>query len=124
MITPEERQEIIDASVEKTLLMIPETIGNLMEKHGFFAKANAEFYKKYPEFKGKTDIVASVVEMTEGKNPLEDYEKLLEKAVPEIRKRIATVKDMDVKTVPSTPNRDFRNIDIPQAERPSLHGVL
>lgn len=124
MITPEERQEIIDAAVEKTLLMIPETIGNLMTKHTYYAKANVAFNKKYPEFKGKADIVASVVEMTEGKNPVEDYEKLLEKAVPEIRKRIATVKNMDVKTVSSTPKRDFQNIDIPQAERPSLHGVL
>ena len=89
MITEEEKQEIINKAVEKSLLMIPEVVGNMMAQHAILSKTNTDFYAAYPEFKDHKSIVASVVEMEETKNPTTKYEDLLKNAVPEIKKRIA-----------------------------------
>lgn len=107
MITEEEKQEIINAAVEKALLMIPEVVGNMMANHATFSKMNSEFYTKYPEFKDHKKVVATVIEMVEGNNTFASYEKILELAVPEIRKRIATMKTLDVTKVTRNPSRDF-----------------
>jgi hypothetical protein len=111
MVTDEERNEIINAAVERTLLAIPEVVGNLMANHAALHKINSAFYKKYPEFSGRKDIVQSVVEMIEGKNPTMEYEKMLELAVPEIRKRLIIVKDVDVKGSPKEMKKDFSGTD-------------
>lgn len=107
MLTPEEREEIINAAVEKALLMIPEVVGNMMTNHVAMAKINSDFYTKFPEFKNNKDIVMSVVEMIEGQNPAIDYEEILEKAAPEIRKRIATTDALDITNVSKNPSQDF-----------------
>jgi hypothetical protein len=73
---------------------------------------NADFYTKYPEFKDKKDIVASVIEMVEGKNPLLKYEDLLAKAVPEIQSRIKSVQSLNTKTITHNPSRDFNGLSI------------
>ena len=48
MIDEKERQDIVEEAVskavEKTLLMIPEVIGNLMSSHASLHKINTEFY--------------------------------------------------------------------------------
>jgi hypothetical protein len=110
MITEEEKQEIIDKAVEKAMLILPETVGHLIANHFAMSKLNTEFYKKYPEFSGKKDIVASVIEMVEGKNPLMRYEDLLTKAVPEIRERIRTVGKLNTNSISLEPNRDFNGV--------------
>lgn len=112
MITEEEKQEIIDKAVEKALLMLPEVVGNLMTQHIALSKMNTKFYADYPEFAGKKDVVASVLEMVDGENPFMEYEDLLKKAVPEIRKRINTVKNLDISKIDSHANRNFEAIDI------------
>ena len=50
MLTQEEKDEIINAAVERTLLAIPDVVGNLMANHAMLHKLNSEFYKKYKEF--------------------------------------------------------------------------
>jgi hypothetical protein len=128
MINEKEKQEIIEQAVnlavEKTLLLIPEVIGNLMSSHAALHKINSKFYSDYPEFKEKKDIVASVVEMIEGKNPLAKHEDILIQAVPKIRERILTMKSLDMVNVNSNPNRDFKGLDILEAEKPNPHGEL
>jgi len=104
-----EKQEIIDLAVEKALLMIPEVVGNLMAQNATYHKLNSKFYKDYPEFKDKKDIVTSVVEMLDGQNPGLEYEKILEKAVPEIRKRISLTGTLNMTTVSVPGNRSFGN---------------
>ena len=111
-MTEEEKQEIIDRAVEKALLMLPEVVGNLMAHHVALSKMNTEFYKSHPDFANKKHIVASVIEMIEGKNPFLEYKDLLEKAIPEIRKRIADTKDLNVIDVSPTMNRNFESIDL------------
>ena len=135
MITPEEWEEIrnlinlaveksSEKTLEKALLILPDTMGNLMVEYATSTKLNKKFYEDYPEFKDKTDIVASVVEMVEGKNTLDKHEVILEKAVPEIRQRIKTMQSLDMKTVSPEPKRDFSNIDVPQADRVNPHGEI
>lgn len=109
MITEEERNEIINLAVEKALLMLPETVGNLITNHLAMSKINSTFYKEHPEFQDKKDIVASVIEMISGENPLIDYKDLLIKAVPKIRERILITGSLDMKNV-SEPNRKFNGV--------------
>ena len=102
----------VNRAIEKMLLILPETIGNLMASHAALHKINKKFYDDYPEFKDKKDIVASVVEMVEGKNPLEKYEEILKKAIPEIRSRIKIVGSLDMKNVTTSPDRNFKSLSI------------
>jgi hypothetical protein len=108
----QEKQEIIDLAVEKSLLMIPEVVGNLMTQMVTYQKLNSKFYKRYPEFKDKEDVVASVVEMIDGQNPTIEYNEILKKAVPKIRERIQMTKGLSTTTVTVEPNRDFSNGEV------------
>jgi len=114
MVTTEERESIINEAVEKALLLLPETVGNLMANQAALHKMNREFYEKYPEFKDHRKAVASAIEMVEGKHSLASYDKILEKAVPEIRKRINTLSSLDTDTVTTNPNRQFEPLDSPK----------
>ena len=114
MLTQEEREEIINAAVERVLLAIPDVIGNLMANHAMLHKLNSEFYKAHPEFAKRKDIVQAVVEYTEGKNPLSKYEDILQKAVPEIERRLLIAKDVNVDTVQKNIQRDFSSVDTSQ----------
>ena len=107
MITEEEKNEIIDKAVEKALLMLHEVVGNLITQHVALNKMNSEFYAAHPEFKDKKDVVASIIEMLDGENPLMDYKDLLIKAVPKIRERIKITEGLDTEKVNSNPNRNL-----------------
>lgn len=121
MISEEEKQDIIDRAVEKAMLMLPEVMANLMASQGALNKLKNKFYSDYPEFSERRDIVTSVIETIEGKNPLLKYSEILKLAVPEIRKRIVTIKKLDMLTIPSSPNRDIKMLGI-QEHNP--HGEL
>lgn len=108
LLTEEDEQAIVNLAVEKALLLLPETVGHLIANHVALSKMNTQFYKDHPEFKDSKDVVAQVVEMMEGENPLDDYETLLKKSVPKIRERLLTLKNLDTKNVSSNPNRDFK----------------
>lgn len=114
MLTQEEKEEIIAAAVERTLLAIPEVVGNLMANHAMLHKLNSEFYKAHPEFAARKDIVQAVVEYVEGKNPLTKYEDILQIAVPEIERRLLIAKDVNVDSVSKAIPRDFSKIEISQ----------
>lgn len=107
MITEEEKAEIIDKTVEKALLMLPEVVGNMMAQHVLLTKLNSKFYADNSEFKDHKQIVASVVEMVDGSNPGVPYEELLKMAIPEIKHRISTSSKLDLASVTSSPSRDF-----------------
>lgn len=122
MITPEERNEIINAAVEKALLLLPDTVGSLITEHVALTKINAEFYKSHPEFKDRKDIVASVIEKVDGENPLLDYKDVLGKAVPEIKRRIETVESLNMTSVTPNPSRAYESLNVPKVDNP--HGEL
>ena len=118
MITEEEKSEIIGLAVERAILAMPEVVGNLMANHAALHKMNSEFYKVHPEFAERKDVVQSVVEMVEGKNPLDNYEKILEKSVPEIKRRLIAMQDINVTDVAKALPRDFSKLNT------SSNGVL
>ena len=124
MIDEKEKQEIIDRAVEKTLLMIPEVVGNLLSSHAALHKINQKFYSDFPEFKDQKNVVANVVEMVEGNNPLAKYEDILREAIPHIRQRILTMKSLDMNNVNPKPNRNLKGLGILEAERPNPHGEI
>jgi hypothetical protein len=107
MIEEQEKEEIISKAVERALLMLPDTVGNLIANHVALSKLNSKFYADHPELKDKKDIVASVVEMIEGRDPLKGYEDILKEAVPEIKKRINTFGHLDMERV-KPPELDFK----------------
>lgn len=99
MITPEEREEIINAAVERALLSLPDALGNLMSHQAMFARMNKEFYQKYPEFAKQKEVVARVLEGVEAENPGMDYKLILEKAVPVIKDTINNAKSLDMSSL-------------------------
>lgn len=101
---------IIDKAKEEALLSWPEVVGNLMQNQASIYKMNAEFYKKYKEFVGHQDVVMSVVEEVEGQNPIEEYDAILEKAVPLIRERIGIKKKVNIDSNPKEPSRNLNGI--------------
>lgn len=116
MITPEEKEEIIAAAVERTLLAIPNVIGSLIANHAALQELNVKFYGQYPEFRTNKDVVQAVVEELEGKNPLANYEDLLKQAVPEIRSRLKQMKGMNTDTVTKNVPRKYNFTDLPNGE--------
>ena len=109
MITPEEEQKIINKVTEKLLLSLPEVIGNLITNHIALLDMNKDFYLQHPELRDKKDIVASVVEMIEGRDPTVDYKDILNQAVPEIKERIRQVEGLNLNT-PTNPTRHLKDI--------------
>jgi len=114
VITEEDKKEIFqwikeaeDRAIERALLLIPETVGNMMAHAATMNKLNRDFLTKYPEFKNNMDSVKAVVEKVEGKNTLMKYGDILEKAVPEIRERIKTVEKLDTSLVAQRPKLNF-----------------
>ncbi|MCC7570624.1 hypothetical protein KO465_04710 [Candidatus Micrarchaeota archaeon] len=118
MLSPDEKEEIIYEAMERLTLAIPDIIGNLMANHAALHKINAKFYNDYPEFRDRKDVVQSVVEMIEGKNPLLSYEEILEKSVPEVRRRLAVLKQVDETGTPKRMETNFKHI------KPSGNGVI
>lgn len=110
-MTEEEKQEIIDKAVEKALLVLPETVGNLMAQQATYAKINSQFYKDHPEFADHKQVVASVVEYVDGTYPELEYEDKLKKAVPIIKDRIRTMSTLNMDKA-DRPSRDFKKLEL------------
>ena len=110
-----EEEELINACVEKILLRIPEIIGNLIVEKTERDKINKKFYEDNPEFANNKQLVASIVESVEGRDPTVDYRDILKAATPEIKKKLATSKRMDTATV-KKPDRDLSSLDISHGE--------
>lgn len=98
-MTAEEREEIIQEAVERTLLSLPKVVGNLMQTQAAYAKMNIQFYKDHPEFANHRDVVAKVLEQVDGANPGEEYETKLKQAVPEIKRRLKMMDSLDMTDV-------------------------
>lgn len=122
MIDKEERESIILEAIERTLLVLPDTVGSLLVDHIAMSKITNQFYKDHPEFKDHKQAVASVLEAVDGKNPLLDYKDKLKKAVPEIKERIMTLENLNMETVSSNPNRTYKPLPTTKVEE--QHGKL
>jgi len=122
MITPEERESIVNEAVEKALLSLPEVIGNLIVDHIAMNKLNREFYRDHPEFRDHKQTVVSIIEKIDGSSsPHMDYKDKLKKAVPEIKERIKTMESLNMDSVKSNPSRIFE--PLPES-RINSHGKI
>jgi hypothetical protein len=106
MVSASEKEDIVNAVVERIYLKLPEIMGNLMAEHAAKLKISKEFYDKYPEFKDYRREVAAIIERVEGTDPTRPIKEIMEKAVPEIRSQLKNLKNLDMKSV-SRPNLDF-----------------
>lgn len=121
-LTPEERQEIINAvvatvlpmvynKVEQMYLAMPEVIGNLMAHHAALMDINRDFYKTNPTFTAYKPIVQAVIEQIEGTRPGTDYKDILKAAVPLIQERITVQSGLDMTTV-KRPDRHLPQLGV------------
>ncbi|MBT9168556.1 MAG: hypothetical protein DDT19_01903 [Syntrophomonadaceae bacterium] len=74
---------------EEALLLLPEVVGNLMVQHSALRRTTEEFYRANPSFEQNKLLVAKILEKLDAENPGVDYSKLLEKATPLIREKMA-----------------------------------
>ncbi len=111
MITDEERESIINEAVERTLLAIPEVIGNLITNRATMMKLQRELFAANPEFQGNRDVVSTVIQSIESGNPGMKYEEVIKKAVPIIKEHLKTAKDLNTSEV-KRPSRNLENIDL------------
>jgi len=104
MITPEEKELIIQETLERILKVLPETIGNLMKAQAMYQKLTETFYKENSDLKGHTDIVREVVAKIEGENPTKEYDEILKLAIPKIRDMVKVKIDLSMGTPDKSPN--------------------
>jgi len=88
MITQEVEDRIVLKVIERILTLMPEVVGNLMANHASNAKIKDDFYSKHPKFKDHTDVVREVVAKIEGAKLGQNYEDILNGAIPEIESQI------------------------------------
>jgi hypothetical protein len=116
-MTPEEKEEIlnelgnrmearllkaINESSEAVLLAIPKIVSKVILEASSGKEMVKQFYKDNPEMLKDKDIVESVLQEVEGKNPGKQYTKIIEEARPLIAERIKKISSMDMNR-PSRP---------------------
>lgn len=106
MITNEERESLVNEITERMLLKIPDIVGNLISSYAEKIRISQEFYTKYPEFADHKDVVASVIESIDANSKFKPFKEVVDDSVPVIRKRIESLKGIDMKSV-KKPNLDF-----------------
>lgn len=98
MITPEEKEEVIQEALERILKALPETIGNLMKAQSMYKQLTENFYKENSELKEHSDIVREVVAKIESENPMADYSDILKNALPKIKDQLKMKKSLSMDT--------------------------
>ena len=98
MITPEEREEIIQEALERILKALPETIGNLMKAQSMYQQLTKTFYDENPDLKGHSDIVREVVAKVESENPVAEYSEILKRALPKIKDQVKIKTSLSMNT--------------------------
>ena len=98
MVTPEEKEQIIQEALERILRALPETIGNLMKAQSMYKQLTEGFYKENPELKDHSDVVREVVAKVEGENPMADYSDILKNALPKIKDQLKMKNSLSMDT--------------------------
>lgn len=96
-LTNKQEDKIVQKVIEQILNKMPEVIGNLMSQHATMNKIQKDFFKNNTHFKEHKEIVAQVVKETEGGDITLGYHEIMDKAIPEINRRIGLKEKLDVK---------------------------
>jgi len=113
MITDVEREEIINAAVERALRLLPETMDNLLTAKAMYGSMVSEFYKNNPSFEKHKEIVREIVSKVELEDPARSYEQVLQSSIPKIESAIK-LKDGISMNVP-----EMRKLDLSYKSKPS-----
>ncbi len=108
-VLTEIKPRLLLEAAEKTLLMIPDTIGNLMTQHGALATMNTQFYRDNPDLVNEKATVMAVMELVDSQNPGLEYDKMIKKALPLIKDRIRNTKTLDMQGFQPKPNLNISN---------------
>jgi len=95
----EERELLIEETIERMLKILPEVIGNLMAANAMYSKLTKDFYDNNDGFKEHREIVAEVISKIEGADPTIKHEDVLKAAVPIIRQHIGIKDKLSMDTV-------------------------
>ena len=106
-MSPEEVRKIVLEEIEKSFLLVPEMVTALLQEKIVMSKLVEKFYTDNKDFMDHKDIVGSVIEEVESKNPGKKYEDILKKSTPIINERIKTVGKLDLKTFKKPENLTF-----------------
>jgi len=87
---------MIEKGKEETLLLLPEIIGNLYLDRAARVKGAKELYKDNPEWKNYQAIVKNTLEETDSKNAGLTYMEIVERAKPEIKRKVDLIKGLDM----------------------------
>jgi len=115
----QELKDYVNHEIETAFLAVPELVSKLFIERMAMRELAKKFYDNNKEFKKHGDIVASVLEEIEGKNPGKKYADLLVESVPIIQKRIALIEGLDT-TDGVTKPEDLRIYE----SDVSNHGIL
>jgi hypothetical protein len=97
-LTPEDREEI-QAMITEAFLKMPEVVAALFQEKLVLQKMRDQFYAEHKSFEKHKDIVASVMEEFEGKNPGKPYEQLLKESVLVVQRRIDAIGKVSMKQI-------------------------
>lgn len=78
-------------TVEQTLCLVPHMVQKLVKKMSDINKFLGQFFTEHPNYEKHKDIVTATVSKIELENPHLMFDEVLQKAVPEIDKKIALV---------------------------------
>lgn len=111
-MTEEEKNTIVnetyDKVVEYLLLNLPKILGNIIQEKISMKRLADEFFGENKQFLNHLDIVSSVISSIESNNPGKQYKEVLVKAAPEIKKRIASLENISLKTVNKPDNQALK----------------
>ena len=112
-MTADERQKLKDEIIEEVMLLCPRIMAELVNERIIADKLKAKFYSDNKEFQKHLDIVAKVLEKTDGENPGIGLEKMLDLAAPEIQKTIDQIKDKNLTDMTRPDKLALRLNDLP-----------
>ena len=105
-MTPEDREAIIKDSVERTLLLLPAFIFDMVKRAKQMSDISADFYKKYPQYTDNKEMVAEAFEKLQREKPGVSIEEI-------IANLPRAVQDLDstmIRTLSSTVKSPLRRV--------------
>jgi len=99
MLNIEERESIINETIERVYKAIPDIISNLLTTQSHVFELKRQFMEDNPSFKNHAEIVRQVVGKVEGENLNASFKRVLELSVPIIKKQIELKDTLDMGSV-------------------------
>ena len=110
MISIEEREEIVNAAVERALLLLPQVMSEIMQEKIALRRLAEQFFTDNPDFQKNKDLVGKTIEDVEGKHPGKSYSDILALARPLIKDRLNAIDSSDFTSTIKPPNQHYNGV--------------